>query len=232
MDEMDRRTFLKLGATAAAGALSGAGCVSAPTACTVTPTFQEGPFYVNTVRTGLLRRDVTEGLLGAPMRLRLTLIEAQTCAPCVGVPVDIWSASPLGVYSGVDNGLLLADGEDTTGQTFMRGHQVTDAEGVVEFQTLYPGWYEITPPHIHFTTPLPGDRAYTWQFFLDDAYSERVYTGVEPYAQRGAHPVKTAGRSGIDALTIVPTGPPEAPVIDAVVGIDRTALLDRPEEYG
>jgi protocatechuate 3,4-dioxygenase beta subunit len=224
-----------MGAAATVGAWSGLelGCAGspAPAECVVTPTYQEGPFYIDTVRSGLARHDVTEGLAGAPLRLRLTLVEAQTCAPCADLPVDIWSASPAGWYSGVDNALLIDGAPDETGRTYMRGHQVTDADGVVTFLTLFPGWYELTPPHIHFTTPLPGGRAYTWQFFFDDAFSEAVYTSVAPYAQRGVHPVRTDGRPRPDALVITPTGPPEAPVVDAVVGVDMTALVDRPDEY-
>ena len=47
-------------------------------------------------------------------------------------------------------------GEDRAhdGETFLRGTQVTDGEGRVEFETIYPGWYPGRTVHIHF-------RAYT-----------------------------------------------------------------------
>ncbi len=232
---MDRRTFIRAGAAATVTALSGVevGCAAEPTLCTVTPTFQEGPFYVNTLTAGLKRRDVTEGMRGAPMLVRMTLLESQTCRPCANLPVDIWSTSPMGLYSAVDNSIVLRGGEDTTGTTYMRGHQFTDGDGVVEFETLFPGWYEVTPPHLHFTTQLPGERAYTWQFFIDDAFAEEVYTTVEPYAARGVHPVRTDSRTGYvrDALTVTPTGTATSPIIDVVVGIDMEALLERADEY-
>lgn len=233
--KLGRRDFIKTGSAAALMLATGnqAACGGvANTMCEVTPTYQDGPFYVNTLKLGLERRDVTEGLAGAPLLVRLTLIDARTCAPLSDLAVDIWSASPRGLYSGVDNSLVLRGGADTQGETYMRGHQFSDEAGEVLFESLFPGWYEVTPPHIHFTIPFPDGKGYTWQFFLTDDFSERVYTTVEPYKQRGAHPTRTSGvRRAYDALILTPTGPPHAPVIDAVVGIDMENLEKRADEF-
>lgn len=232
---LGRRDFIKSGSAAAlvlaTGNQTACGATS-DTMCEVTPTYQDGPFYVNTLKLGLERRDVTEGLAGAPFRIRLVLIDARTCEPLEDLAVDIWSASPEGLYSGVDNSLVLRGGPDTQGETYMRGHQFSDENGEVIFESLYPGWYEITPPHIHFTIPFPDGKGYTWQFFLTDDFSERVYTSVEPYKQRGAHPTRTSRvRRAYDALILTPTGTPEAPMIDAVVGIDMENLERRADEF-
>ena len=50
--------------------------------------------------------------------------------------VDIWHADADGF---VNVGADLQE-EDTVGRTFFRGHQVTDAMGMVEFESVVPGW--------------------------------------------------------------------------------------------
>ena len=190
------------------------------------PQFQAGPFYLN---TGDVRRDVTEGLVGAPMVIALRLIDAATCAPLTDMAVDIWSAGPDGAYSGVDNALVVDGAPDTRGETFMRGRQITDSDGRVEFQTLFPGWYPVTAPHFHFTSPFDSESSFTWQFFIDDDFSETVYTTVAPYSERGTHTVRSSDRS--PDLIITPTGTPANPVIDATVAIDLSDLSDTPSEF-
>ncbi len=199
--------------------------------CRVTPAFQEGPFYLD---TGDVRRDVTENLAGAPFTIRLTLVDAATCERLAGLPVDIWSAAPSGAYSGVDNGLVVRNApnlEDSS--SFLRGRQIADDNGVVEFLTLYPGWYPVTAPHIHFTAPFDDGRSFTWQIFLDDDFSDALYTSVSPYDERGVHAVRTGdggGRAPADAI-VVPSGPASSPSLDLVIGIELAALTARPDVY-
>jgi protocatechuate 3,4-dioxygenase beta subunit len=40
-------------------------------------------------------------------------------------------------------------------QKFLRGYQVTDANGGAEFLTIYPGWYSGRTVHIHFKVARP-----------------------------------------------------------------------------
>lgn len=234
-----RRDFIKSGSAAALMLASGAPMACGASrgrdgVCAITPTYQDGPFYINTIKLGLERRDVTEGLAGSPLMIRMLLVDASTdaCEPLQNVAVDIWSASPDGLYSGVDNSIVLADGPNTEGTTYMRGHQISNEDGEVIFESLFPGWYEVTPPHIHFTIPFPDGKGYTWQLFLTDEFSERVYTTIEPYKQRGAHPVRTSRQRRLpDALIVTPSGTPEASIIDVVVGIDMDDLERRADEY-
>ena len=41
-------------------------------------------------------------------------------------------------------------------QTFLRGRQRTDAAGMVEFRTIYPGWYPGRTVHIHLMVHAEG----------------------------------------------------------------------------
>ena len=56
-----------------------------------------------------------------------------------------------GNYSDISGG---AGQGNTVGQKFLRGYQVTDGSGAVEFQTIYPGWYPCRATHIHFKIRL------------------------------------------------------------------------------
>jgi protocatechuate 3,4-dioxygenase beta subunit len=109
-----------------------------------------------------------------------------TCAPLAGATVDVWHCDALGVYSGVTDNAL---GFDTVGLQFLRGYQVTDARGSVQFQTIVPGWYQGRTVHIHFKirTPAPTGSTYefTSQLFLDDALVDMILAQA-PYSAKGS----------------------------------------------
>ena len=65
---------------------------------------------------------------------------ASSCAPVTNASVEIWQCDHQGVYSEYGEG---------RGQTFLRGIQLTDAQGQVTFETVYPGWYQGRATHIH-----------------------------------------------------------------------------------
>jgi protocatechuate 3,4-dioxygenase beta subunit len=76
---------------------------------------------------------------------------------------------------------------------FLRGVQLADSQGIVEFTTLYPGWYEGRTIHIHVKVHLGGNVAegkyagghvsHIGQLFLPEEASEEV-SRLQPYAQR------------------------------------------------
>jgi protocatechuate 3,4-dioxygenase beta subunit len=72
---------------------------------------------------------------------------------------------------------------------FLRGYQITDANGVAQFETIYPGWYAGRAVHIHFKLRLFAGSTKTYeftsQFFMDDTLTDSVYT-QSPYSTRGS----------------------------------------------
>jgi Dioxygenase len=68
-----------------------------------------------------------------PLTLTMTIMEyaSSGCSALVGAQVDIWHADAAGIYS--DESV-----ENTTGQTFLRGYQITDSNGAVTFKTVVP----------------------------------------------------------------------------------------------
>lgn len=57
----------------------------------------QGPYYLD---RGILRQDITEGHAGAPLHLRLNLLDAHTCKPIENAALEIWHWDASGIYSG------------------------------------------------------------------------------------------------------------------------------------
>ena len=72
-------------------------CDAPPPSCVFNPEQEEGPYYVD---RELLRSDITEGKVGVPLRVRVTVVNAKTCAPIPNAALDIWHCDAGGVYSG------------------------------------------------------------------------------------------------------------------------------------
>ena len=105
------------------------------------------------------------------------------CSALVGAQVDIWHADAAGIYS--DESV-----ENTTGQTFLRGYQITDSNGAVTFKTVVPGWYSGRTIHIHVmirTLSSSGSilTEFTTQPFFDQTLLNALTTTVSPYSSRG-----------------------------------------------
>ena len=181
-----RSSLVTLGGLAAAAAGwrtddAGAGpaaVASGAVTCVLTPEMTEGPYYVP---DEAVRRNITEGLPGTPLALRLTVVNASTCRPIAGAKVDVWHANALGVYSGV---------QGNTG-TFMRGVQPTNAHGLALFETVYPGWYTGRTVHVHVKVHLGGNVVHTGQLFFPDSLTDGVYTKA-PYSTRPGRDVRNA----------------------------------------
>ena len=147
--------------------------------CDVTPQQTEGPYYFD---AGQVRRDITEGKPGVPLLVRLRLMETGSCEPIRDAAVDIWHADTAGRYSGYPR--QGDDRADTSGETFLRGTQFTDADGLVEFQTVYPGWYRNRTVHIHFKAHTDERNLVTSQIYFPDGITDTVYS-TQPYSARG-----------------------------------------------
>jgi protocatechuate 3,4-dioxygenase beta subunit len=137
----------------------------------LTPELTEGPYYLDLDR---VRRDITEGKEGLPFDLRVVVVDANSCSPIEDAAVDVWHCDALGEYSGVEG----------NAGTFLRGIQMTDANGAAQFRTVFPGWYRGRAVHIHLKVHLAGGEAFTGQLFFDGETLDAVYTRA-PYTERG-----------------------------------------------
>jgi protocatechuate 3,4-dioxygenase beta subunit len=211
--------------TAAAPAAAPA-AVAAP-ACIVRPAQTEGPYYVagDLVRSDI-RTDPATGAAreGVPLTLtfNVTQVASGACTPLPGATVEIWQCDAAGAYSGVTD-----RGASTRGQLWLRGAQVTDAQGACSFTTIYPGWYPGRAVHIHFKVRPRPDLDFTSQLYFDDALSDQVLSRP-PYAQRGRRDTPNSRdslfRSGGSQLLLdaTPAGPGYAATF--AIGMDLTTL--------
>lgn len=165
------------GSGSAAGTDAGAGGGDAGNSCTLYPEQTAGPFYLD---LDLLRREITEGQPGTPLTLVVN-VQSTNCEPLKDLVVDVWHCDASGVYSGFPGQL----GElDTTGQTFLRGSQVTGDAGVAQFETIFPGWYPGRTTHIHFRVHTSSTTQATSQLYFPEDVSEAIYE-TAAYAARG-----------------------------------------------
>jgi protocatechuate 3,4-dioxygenase beta subunit len=221
LTDIDRRFLLKAMSLAPAMAVTLPGWTSADAqavglissdVCLVPPETTAGPFHLD---TGLVRSDITEGRAGLPMVVRLQVVTAD-CQPVAAARVDIWHCDAIGVYSGVEG--------DT--DTYMRGVQIAGADGVVTFQTVFPGWYPGRVVHVHYRVFLEGNPVLTSQVFFDDALAQAVHADHPAYAARGPQDTQlradriaqAAGKGAVAQLQIDPAS--NKAVAALVVGVD------------
>lgn len=181
--------------TGPAGTASGAATATGTAGCSVLiPQETAGPYPLDlSGQEAFFRTDITEGRPGLPLELALTVKgTANGCAPLAGARVDVWQCDALGVYSGYRQ-----PGQDTTGQTFLRGIQTTDDAGLVTFRTVYPGWYRGRITHIHFQVFLSGGLVATSQLAFPPEITKAVYATASPYTRKGQNPISDLADDGV-----------------------------------
>ena len=188
--------------------------------CVLVPEVTEGPYYFD---PALVRNDITEGKPGAPLLVRLQVVNA-ACQPQANARVDIWHCDAAGVYSGYAN---QTGGLTTVGETFLRGTLFTDANGTVEFTSIYPGWYQGRTTHVHFKVFLDERNVLTGQIFFPEDLNNAIYASHPDYARtatRGTFNAndgiaQQAGEASIAAMT----QEGETYLAQLIVGIDPNA---------
>jgi protocatechuate 3,4-dioxygenase beta subunit len=165
--------------------------------CTRTAEETDGSFYFEVDR---VRSDIREGRDGAPLRLGVRVRDASAgCDPIPNAVVDVWHCDATGSYS-------------EPGETYLRGLQVTNRDGIAEFTTIYPGWYPGRTVHIHGKVHLDKRTVLTTQFYFADSFTDRVFAR-EPYASDG-------GRDAFNA-----TDPIYERALELTLSKDRDAYL-------
>ena len=168
--------------------------------CVLTPAETEGPYYLN---LNLLRQNITENYPGIPTRIFIHVVKASDCTPIVNAPVDIWHCNAAGVYSGFAQ-------QGTQGLTYLRGTQITDANGTVIFDTIYPGWYPGRTVHAHFKVHPTTGSVLTSQMYFKPQLTTRVY-GRPPYSTHGQANTQNTqdglylAQTEVHVLSVLPT---------------------------
>jgi protocatechuate 3,4-dioxygenase beta subunit len=195
---LSRRDAVLLLGAAGSSVLFGCGSSSDPgpasgTACVVRPAQTQGPYFVDErLNRSDIRIDPTDQTVTPGLPLELAILVSRVipggCEPLPGVQVDVWHCDHEGAYSDVADPRF-----NTVGRKFLRGYQVTNAEGRATFMSVYPGWYPGRTVHIHFKlrTAAPPGLEFTSQLYFDDAITDEVFT-TAPYSARGTRSTRNS----------------------------------------
>lgn len=82
-----------------------------------------------------IRRNIIEEQAGVDIVLDYQVIDVDTCEPVPNVYLEIWHCNATGVYSGVvASGNGVSSDETNIDNTFLRGIQKTNTDGVAQFE--------------------------------------------------------------------------------------------------
>jgi protocatechuate 3,4-dioxygenase beta subunit len=188
---MNRKEFLKsagagLGMVFVGKELAAAPLVQQTSTCTLIPSETAGPFPLDlSENTAFFRKDIRETQQGVRLNLKLRIVGAGNCLPMRNVRVNIWHCDKDGVYSGYN----VANNRGDANSTYLRGYQFTDANGEVEFITIFPGWYTGRICHIHFQVYVSSTYSAVSQLTFDIAAKNALYTANRTIYTKGTDPL-------------------------------------------
>jgi protocatechuate 3,4-dioxygenase beta subunit len=136
----------------------GSGTTSTPgDACGLIPEETAGPYPGDgtngpniLTRSGIVRRDIrssfgtsTTTAAGVPLTISLEIVDTTAdCGPMRDAAVYVWHCDRSGNYSMYSRA--------AASENYLRGVQVSDADGAVTFDSIFPAAYDGRWPHIHF----------------------------------------------------------------------------------
>ena len=152
--------------------------------CTVSPSETAGPFPTKTP-SSLVTADIRSDRTGVAFTIKITISNTNSsCAALAGAIVDIWHCDAAGNYS--EYGGSSMQTTDYTSVHFLRGRQTTDANGLVTFTSIFPGWYSGRAPHIHVHVyNSSGTSLLVTQIAFPTDVCNTVYTTATTYYTKG-----------------------------------------------
>jgi len=108
------------------------------------------------------------------------------CAPLEGITVEIWQCDARGYYSGYSNATVRAP---------------FDTIVMVNFETIFPGWYDPRVTHIHVKVSRDGQAFLTTQLYFPDELVSDIYQRHPDYVESGSCPYNLKNDSVLRDLT-------------------------------
>lgn len=140
--------------------------------------------------SGVVRSDITSSFGdasgvadGVPVTVRMRVydLSGDEATPLEGAAIYLWHCDAAGDYSMYS--------EAVADENYLRGVQVADADGRVEFTSIFPGCYSGRWPHMHFevyeseaaatsyTNKLRTSQLALPQDVSEDVYADARYSG-------------------------------------------------------
>ncbi|MFN8026285.1 MAG: 3,4-dioxygenase subunit beta [Acidimicrobiia bacterium] len=175
--------------TAGATTTTAGGATTSSTDNTVIPEETAGPYPGDgsngpdvLSESGVVRTDITSSfgssttkVDGVPAKIRYELVNANNGQPLQNAAVYTWHCDGQGRYSMYSNGV--------TNENFLRGVQSSGSDGVVAFDSIFPGCYSGRWPHVHFevypstsSATSASGRIATSQIAIPREVCESVYS--------------------------------------------------------
>lgn len=196
--------------------------VNPATTCGLTCTATLGPCHAESPE----RQDISEGQGGLPMRMSFQVVKADGCTPIEGASVEVWHTNAGGIYSAYPKGSMCnPDSEEAAAAKYFRGQLKTDAQGRVDFHSVYPGWYSSRTVHVHFTVRVGGQEHVTSQFVFDDALSDEIYTQHPEYNARPKRSTTNANDTVVSAASAAAYSFASLKASDGVLQVWKTIAL-------
>ena len=123
------------------------------------------------------------------------------CAAVSNANVEIWHVDAGGNYSEYGS---------NAAETFLRGIQTTNSDGIVTFTTIYPGGLPGRATHIHLEVTMNGSSIKATRIAFPETVTATVH-GSGVYASHGQNPITNASDKRADSLAselVTPAGDP------------------------
>lgn len=159
--------------------------------CLVSPTETAGPFPTKSP-SSLVTSNITSDRTGVGFTINIYVNNSNSgCAALTGAIVDIWHCDKDGYYS--EYGGTGMQSANFTSVHFLRGRQVTNANGLVTFNSIFPGWYSGRAPHIHVHIySASGTSLLVTQIAFPTDVCNTVYTTATNLYTRGTQDTTNA----------------------------------------
>jgi len=133
--------------------------------CTPTSQTTDGPFYTKATT----QRKISSNQSGYKVIYKLK-IQNKNCKPIPNLTISLWQANSQGQYSLVKNSL--------------RGNQLTNKQGLVTFESIFPGWYPTRAAHLHVKILSQDQTLLSTQLFFPQELVDKIYQ-TKPYLTKG-----------------------------------------------
>jgi protocatechuate 3,4-dioxygenase beta subunit len=197
-DPASRSTVPSTTSTASTGASGALAEIPQETAGPFPGDGSNGPNVLT--ESGIVRSDIRSSFgsasgtaEGVPLRIELTVVEADTGAALPGAAVYLWHCDRAGDYSLYSNAAAK--------ENYLRGVQEADEAGKVAFSSVFPAAYAGRWPHAHFEVyarladaTSAGTRLVTSQLALPQDVCETVYA-TDGYEASARNLAQTSLRS-------------------------------------
>ena len=133
--------------------------------CTPTSQTTDGPFYTKATT----QRKISSNQSGYKIIYKLK-IQNKNCKPLPNLTISLWQANSQGQYSLIKNSL--------------RGNQLTNKQGLVTFESIFPGWYPTRAAHLHVKILSQDQTLLSTQLFFPQELVDKIYQ-TKPYLTKG-----------------------------------------------